>query len=105
MGLNAIQWDVVSGDAAKNAAPDELVRNILNNARPGSIIVFHANGHGHGTAAALPRIISGLKEKGYRFMTVGKLLEEGTPESATECYELKPGDNRRYDDLFGEGTQ
>ena len=105
MGLNAIQWDVVSGDAATNATPDELVRNILNTARPGSIIVFHANGHGHGTAAALPRIISGLKEKGYRFMTVGKLLEEGTPESVQECYELQPGDNRRYDELFGEGTQ
>ena len=105
MGLNAIQWDVVSGDAATTATPDKLVHNILNNVRPGSIIVFHANGHGHGTAAALPRIISGLKEKGYRFMTVGKLLEEGTPESVQECYELKPGDNRHYDDLFGEGTQ
>ncbi len=72
--------------------------------RPGSIIVFHANGRGHGTAAALPRIISGLKEKGFSFMTVSKLLEEGTPESAKECYELQPGDDRCYDDLFGEGT-
>ena len=105
MGLNAIQWDVVSGDAATGTTADELVRGILTSVKPGSIIVFHANGHGHGTAAALPRIISGLKEKGYRFMTVSKLLEEGIPESATECYELQPGDNRRYDDLFGEGTQ
>ena len=104
LGLNAIQWDVVSGDAAPNAKPDELARSTLSSVRPGSIIVFHANGHGHGTAAALPRIISGLKEKGYRFLTVGKLLEEGTPESVQECYELKPGDNRRYDELFGEGT-
>ena len=62
LGLNAIQWDVVSGDASTTATPDELVPNILNTAHPGSIIVFHANGHGHGTAAALPRIINGLKE-------------------------------------------
>ena len=105
MGLSAIQWDVVSGDAAPNAKPDELARSTLSSVRPGSIIVFHANGRGHGTAAALPGIIRGLKEKGYRFMTVSKLLDEGIPETVGECYELHPGDNRRYDVLFGEGTQ
>ena len=105
MGLNAIQWDVVSGDAAAGVTPDELTRRIIKYVHPGSIIVFHANGRGHGTAAALPGIISGLKEKGFSFMTVSKLLNEGVPETESECYELKPGDNRRYDALFGEGTQ
>jgi len=33
------------------------------------------------------------------------LLKMGVPETASECYELSPGDNLRYDKLFGEGTE
>jgi hypothetical protein len=42
--------------------------------------------------------------KGYEFKTVSEMLEQGTPEAVAECYELKPGDNSRYDALFGDGT-
>jgi len=102
-GLAAIQWDVISGDASPRATPQQL-RTVLSEARPGSIIVFHANGNGHGTAQALPEIIAGLRGKGFRLVTIEELLRSGEPVAAPDCYELRPGDNQRYDRLFGEGT-
>lgn len=104
LGLAAIQWDVISGDANPAARPQQLTRAVLTEVRPGSIVVFHANGNGRGTEEALPEIVQGLRAKGYRFVTVSELLQSGKPVSADECYELRPGDNRRYDKLFGEGT-
>ncbi len=105
MGLKAVQWDVVSGDAAPRLSPEVLARGVVGSARAGSIIVFHANGRGHGTAAALPRIVAALREKGLAFTTVSKLLQEGEPERVKECYEMRPGDNLYIDAKFGDGTQ
>lgn len=104
LGLAAIQWDVISGDADPGATAERVVRTVLAGVRPGSIVVMHANGRGHGTACALPEIVAGLRAKGYRFVTVSELLQSGEPVAADGCYELRPGDNRRYDRLFGEGT-
>jgi peptidoglycan/xylan/chitin deacetylase (PgdA/CDA1 family) len=104
LGLTAIQWDVVSADAVKSQKPEALYKNVLSKVQPGSIVVFHANGRGHGTAKALPMIISDLRDKGYRFVTISELLELGEPVTSKECYELIPGDNMKYDELFGDGT-
>ena len=104
LGLAAIQWDVISGDADPGTTAERVVRTVLAGVRPGSIVVMHANGRGHGTACALPEIVAGLRAKGYRFVTVSELLQSGEPVAADGCYELRPGDNRRYDRLFGEGT-
>lgn len=105
LGLGAIQWDVVSGDADPHIPAAALVRGVINNARAGSIIVFHANGRGHGTATALPDIVAALRAKGFAFTTVGKLLKEGVPETVKDCFELRPGDNAYIDAKFGDGTQ
>jgi peptidoglycan/xylan/chitin deacetylase (PgdA/CDA1 family) len=105
LGLPAIQWDVVSGDAAGGRSARAMAASVLAASTPGSIVVMHANGRGHGTAAALPAIVAGLRGRGFRFVTIGDLLAAGEPVAAADCYELKPGDNRRYDALFGDGTQ
>jgi peptidoglycan-N-acetylglucosamine deacetylase len=96
-GLAAIQWSVVTGDAAKSQTAANIARVVFQQARPGAIIVAHANGRGHGTAAALARIIPQLRANGYQFVTVSELLASGKPISVTECYENRPRDNRRYD--------
>lgn len=105
LGLIAVQWDVVSGDPAKGLSVSALKHNVLGTVRPGSIVVFHANGRGWNTAKALPEIVKILKEKGFKFVTASQLLQQGIPESVNECYELRPGDNRRYDALFGVGAK
>jgi peptidoglycan/xylan/chitin deacetylase (PgdA/CDA1 family) len=104
LGLPAIQWDTVSADAAKGQTPASVARTVLAAVRPGSIVVMHANGRGHGTGGALSLIVDRLRGDGYSFVTVPQLLELGTPIAVDSCYELRPGDNLRYDALFGKGT-
>jgi hypothetical protein len=99
LGLSAVQWDVVSGDPAITVQADKIV----SETKPGSIVIFHANGRGRGTAAAMPRIIDDLRAKGFEFVTVSELLAAGTVETINECYELRPGDNIEYDAKYGEG--
>jgi peptidoglycan/xylan/chitin deacetylase (PgdA/CDA1 family) len=98
-GLLAIQWDVSTGDPAPTQSAQAIARQILRSTRPGSIVIGHANGRGFNTAAALPLAIPKLKAQGYRFVTVSELLAAGTPEIVSACYNLKPGDTDRYDNL------
>jgi peptidoglycan/xylan/chitin deacetylase (PgdA/CDA1 family) len=99
-GLLAIQWDTVSGDPAPAQTAEAIRRGIVAHAKPGSIVVMHANGRGWHTAEALPLVISDLRQRGFEFATVGELLAKGDPVIADSCYEVKPGDNARYDKLF-----
>lgn len=99
-GLFAIQWSVVSGDPARSQSAEAIRHGVVGNAKPGAIVVMHANGRGWHTAEALPYIIDDLKAGGFEFATVSELLEKGKPETVDSCYELKPGDNARYDKLF-----
>jgi len=71
--LPTILWDVVSGDPAPISAK-RMITSVGRSARPGSIVVFHINGRGRHTAEALPVIVSQLRERGFRFVTVPELL-------------------------------
>lgn len=95
-GMAAIQWDVVTGDPAQGQSAERIAATVLKRAKPGSIIVAHANGRGYETARALPLFIPRLQAAGYRFVTVGELLATGTPVAADTCYEERPGDSDRY---------
>ena len=99
-GLLAIQWDVPSGDPVKAATAEAIRLDVVARVKPGSIVVMHANGRGWHTAELLPKLIADLRKRGYGFATVGELLAKGEPVIADSCYELKPGDNARYDRLF-----
>jgi peptidoglycan/xylan/chitin deacetylase (PgdA/CDA1 family) len=72
--VTVIEYDVVSGDAFNND-PNAIVRNVLTQSRPGSIIVMHiTQANAPATAEALPRIIAGLRATGFEFRTVSALL-------------------------------
>jgi peptidoglycan-N-acetylglucosamine deacetylase len=96
-GLPAIQWDIVTGDPARGRSARDIARVILQQVRPGAIIVCHANGRGYGTAASLPFFVPRLRALGYDFITVSRLLTQGPAVSSRQCYELAPGDNLHYD--------
>jgi peptidoglycan-N-acetylglucosamine deacetylase len=102
LGIYAIQWDTVSGDAAKGQTAQAITGIVLKSVKPGSIIIFHANGRGHGTAESLKVIVPKLRARGFEFTTVSELLAAGTPEASSECYENRPGDNARYDKIRTE---
>ncbi|MEH2373083.1 polysaccharide deacetylase family protein [Nostoc sp.] len=73
-----IMWSVTSADTDPHAKPQAFVNNVLKGAKPGSIVLMHdGGGDRHRTIEALPQIISGLKEQGYRFVTIPELLKMG----------------------------
>ena len=99
-GLKAIQWDVSSGDPWIGQKADLMVKAVVDNVKPGSIVLFHANGRGWHTGSALPEIIRRLRDKGYKFLTVSELLKAGEPVySEHGCYDSRPHDTDRYDAL------
>jgi len=75
MGLRAVGWDVVSGDAFcsdSQAIVDRTVASTQN----GSIIVMHLSGAPNApmTAVALPSLVKILRERGFSFVTLSRLL-------------------------------
>lgn len=75
LGLRTVGWDVVSGDAFQSD-PRVIVREVLASVRPGSIVVAHCIGAPNtpATGAAMAEIIPALQRRGYRFVTVRRLL-------------------------------
>lgn len=76
-GYRVIQWGTDSLDW-KNPGIDAIIQRVLNRAHSGDIILMHASDTCQQTAEALPQVINGLREKGYRFVTVSELLQLGT---------------------------
>ena len=77
-GLRTVMADVLPQDY-DNPPAREIASRVLSGTRPGSIIVLHdgeADGDGPrpNTTAAVPTIIKRLKARGYRFVTVTKIL-------------------------------
>lgn len=73
--IKTIMWDVepdtyVAGDL------EAIVKYTLDHVRPGSIILLHpfCDFECDADREALPKIIDGLKEKGYTFVTINELL-------------------------------
>ena len=57
-----------------------IAQRVLAGARPGAIFLMHdAGGNRAETAAALPEIVRGLRAKGYKLVTVPKLLLDNPP--------------------------
>ena len=73
-----IMWSLTSADTDPHAKPQAFVNNVLKGAKPGSIVLMHdGGGDRRRTVEALPQIISGLKQQGYRFVTIPELLKMG----------------------------
>jgi peptidoglycan/xylan/chitin deacetylase (PgdA/CDA1 family) len=54
---------------------DRIVEHVLDEARPGSIILLHVMAEGRAESRrALPGVVRGLEERGYSFVTVCELL-------------------------------
>jgi peptidoglycan/xylan/chitin deacetylase (PgdA/CDA1 family) len=100
-GLRAIQWDVSSGDPSPNLSVATMVKDVVARVRPGSIVLFHANGRGWHTSEAIPIIVSQLAAQGYKFATVSDMLSApgAHPVLTQSCYDETPGDTDRYDRL------
>ncbi|MDP5016455.1 MAG: polysaccharide deacetylase family protein [Dolichospermum sp.] len=73
---SVVMWSVTSADTDPRAKYQVFVKNVLRDAKPGAIVLMHdGGGNRYRTVKALPEIINGLKQQGYRFVTVPELLE------------------------------
>ncbi len=71
-----VMWSVTSADTDPRAQPSAFVNNVLKGAKPGAIVLMHDGGGDRSrTVKALPEMIAGLKQQGYRFVTIPELLE------------------------------
>jgi peptidoglycan/xylan/chitin deacetylase (PgdA/CDA1 family) len=76
LGLTTVLWDVDSHDWMKPGV-DYIVNRVLQAAHPGAIVLLHAGDDMGQTAAALPALLDGLRNRGYRLLTVHELLALG----------------------------
>jgi peptidoglycan/xylan/chitin deacetylase (PgdA/CDA1 family) len=77
-GYDIILWDVDPYDW-KRPGPAIVRNRILNETRPGSIVLSH-DIH-PGTIEAMPSTFDALEAKGYKFVTVSELIRMAVPET------------------------
>ena len=75
LGLRFIQWNIESGDPDPTLSAEQILARIEKRAKPGSIVVLHANGKGKQTRAVIQRLTADvLPRKGLKPATVSELL-------------------------------
>jgi hypothetical protein len=75
LGLQFIQWNIESGDPDPTLSAEQILDRVTKRAKPGSIIVFHANGKGKQTRQVIERLTTDVfPHKGLTPMTVSDLL-------------------------------
>jgi peptidoglycan/xylan/chitin deacetylase (PgdA/CDA1 family) len=73
-GMLMVMWTVDSEDYLRPGVT-AIVHRVLAGARPGAIILLHdAGGNRQQTVDAVPKIVRGLRARGYRLVTVPRLL-------------------------------
>jgi len=76
LNYSTIQWSVDSLDW-KKPGEGAIIDRVLRLIEPGSIILMHASDSCPDTPGALPKVIEGIKDKGYQIITVSELLKKG----------------------------
>ena len=74
-----VMWSLDPGDWRRPGVR-AIVANVLTRARPGAIVIMHdGGGYRDQTVAALPQIITGLRKRHLRLVTVAQLLRDDPP--------------------------
>ncbi|MFI2212532.1 polysaccharide deacetylase family protein [Streptomyces sp. NPDC020141] len=74
-GVTAVQWDVVGGDAFATDA-EAVAEQVLEEVRPGSVVVLHCTRSAAPvTEEAIRLIVPELRDRGYRTVKVSELMK------------------------------
>lgn len=73
-GYSTILWSVDPTDW-RNPSVGYVVHTVLENVKPGRIVLLHDGQYPLPTPEAIGSIIDGLRDRGYEIVTVSKLLE------------------------------
>ncbi len=68
LGFRIVMWSIVSMDYDLRISPEKCLENVLKNAGPGSIIVFHDSHKSEkNLKQVLPQVLEHYKNAGYNF--------------------------------------
>ncbi|MCY7410877.1 MAG: polysaccharide deacetylase family protein [Chitinophagales bacterium] len=68
-----VMWDVLSGDFDHTITKDRVLKNVIDNTKPGSIIVFHDSIKAASRMQfALPRVLEYFTEREYTFAKISR---------------------------------
>ena len=71
LNLTTIMWGVLSGDFDEKLSGESCYLNVINHAKPGSIIVFHDSAKAFERLKyALPRVLEHFSAQGYSFKPI-----------------------------------
>jgi peptidoglycan/xylan/chitin deacetylase (PgdA/CDA1 family) len=69
--LKTIMWSVLTGDFDNKTSPERCYKNVIDNVKPGQIMVFHDNNlAAHNLRLVLPKILENLSSQGYCFKRI-----------------------------------
>lgn len=87
-----LHWTIDTLDWTGNSS-STITNRIVNNIKPGAIILMHTGDGASGTPNALNTVIPQLKNMGYRFVTLSQLLKLAPlPTTGGSTYTVKAGD-------------
>ncbi len=90
LGLRPILWNVDTLDWELPGS-DNIVKTALDNASNGAVILMHDGGGDRSqTVAALPAIISGLKERGFQLVTIKQLVDDAQKDGTDTAVSTSP---------------
>lgn len=86
LNMSVINWNWQScpEDWNHHDDPEHIANHVIETAQNGHIVLLHDTNEA--TVAAMPAMIAGLKERGFRFMTVSQILShlgEGHPQAGS----------------------
>jgi len=70
LGIQAISFQVLSGDAIPHTPTSVIEENVVRNVRPGAIVIMHLNHPEWNTCEAMRKIVPRLRQQGYRFVNL-----------------------------------
>lgn len=96
--LNARETTILWDDTAEDwrlPGVGFIVSKVLRLARDGAIILLHDGGGNRAqTVAALPTIITALKNRGFHFVTIQQLVEDLVAPPSQSAYSYFLGDTK-----------
>ena len=73
--LKIIMWEVLSGDFDPSVNGENCYLNVVKNAKPGSVVVFHDSVKSLATLQhALPRLLKYYNDEGYFFQALSNMI-------------------------------
>lgn len=80
MDFQVIHWNVNANDW-KNPGTMEITDNVMKETENGDVILMHASDSAKQTAEALQKILPGLQNKGFQFVSITELINQAHAES------------------------